>query len=38
MKVIKPYLKILTKLIPTISDKTIQIKLTEVITFLKPIR
>lgn len=27
----------LTKLIPTISDKTIQIKLAEVITFLKPI-
>jgi uncharacterized protein YjgD (DUF1641 family) len=27
----------LTKLIPTITDKTIQIKLTEVITFLKPI-
>jgi hypothetical protein len=27
----------LTKLIPTISDKTIQIKLTEVITFLKPL-
>jgi hypothetical protein len=27
----------LTKLIPTVTDKTIQIKLTEVITFLKPI-
>jgi hypothetical protein len=27
----------LTKLIPTVTDKTIQIKLAEVITFLKPI-
>jgi hypothetical protein len=29
--------KELTKLIPTVSDKTIQIKLSEVVTFLKPI-
>ena len=29
--------KELTKLIPTVADKTIQIKLSEVVTFLKPI-